>query len=46
MGYYYDSVGDYVGALWLVAGLAFLAAILIALLRDYPDEDSFPIHDQ
>ena len=36
MGYYHDTVGDYVGALWLVAGLVTLSAILIALLPPYP----------
>jgi MFS family permease len=44
MGYYHDSIGDYVGALWLVAGLVILAAVLIALLRPYPDPDDFPVH--
>ena len=38
MGYYHDTVGDYVGALWLVAGLVTLSAILIALLPPYPKD--------
>ncbi len=36
MGYYHDTFGDYVGALWLVAGLVVVGAILIALLPPYP----------
>ena len=44
MGYYYDLVGNYVGALWLVAALVLLGALLIAILKDYPDPDEFPVH--
>ncbi len=44
MGYYHDAVGDYVGALWLVAGLVIIGAALIALLRPYPDPEDFPAH--
>jgi len=36
MGYYYDSVGNYIGALWGVAVLALSGGVLIALLPDYP----------
>jgi len=46
MGYYHDAVGDYVGALWLVAGLVILGAVLIALLQPYPDPDDFPAHPE
>jgi MFS family permease len=46
MGYYHDAFGDYVGALWLVAGLAILGAVLIALLRPYPNPDDFPAHPE
>jgi MFS family permease len=44
MGYYHDSFGDYIGALWLVAGLVIIGAVLIALLRPYPDPNEFPAH--
>ena len=44
MGYYHDAVGDYIGALWFVAGLVIIGAVLIALLRPYPDPDDFPAH--
>ena len=37
MGYYFDSIGDYRGVLWLVVGLVVLAAVLIALVPGYPD---------
>ncbi|MFB3079851.1 MAG: MFS transporter [Lysobacterales bacterium] len=37
MGYYYDTVGNYVGALWVVAALVLLGALLIAMLSDYPE---------
>jgi MFS family permease len=46
MGYYHDAVGDYIGALWLVAGLVILGAVLIALLRPYPDPSDFPAHPE
>ena len=42
MGAYYDSVGNYVGALWVVAGLVLAGALLIAMLQDYPDPEHFP----
>jgi MFS family permease len=42
MGTYHDSVGDYIGALWVVTGLVLLGAVLIALLPDYPDPQEFP----
>ncbi len=41
MGTYHDTAGDYVGALWLVVVLVLLGAVLIALLREYPDTESF-----
>lgn len=37
MGYYYDSHGDYIGALWGVVALVLLGAVLIARLSPYPD---------
>jgi MFS family permease len=37
MGIYYDRIGDYIGALWFVAGLVLLGIILILLLPPYPD---------
>ena len=37
MGIYHDKVGNYIGALWLLAAIVFLGAILIALLKPYPD---------
>ena len=37
MGYYHDTAGDYVGALWVVAGLVLVGAGLIAALPGYPD---------
>jgi MFS family permease len=41
MGYYHDSTGNYVGALWGVAALVILGAILIALLPPYPEPTDF-----
>jgi MFS family permease len=41
MGYYHDAFGTYVGALWGVAALVILGAILIALLPPYPDAQDF-----
>jgi MFS family permease len=41
MGYYHDTFGDYIGALWLVAGLVIAGALLIALLPPYPAARSF-----
>jgi predicted MFS family arabinose efflux permease len=37
MGAYYDVAGDYIGALWVVAGLAVISTMLIVLLGPYPD---------
>jgi predicted MFS family arabinose efflux permease len=37
MGAYYDVAGDYIGALWVVAGLAVISTALIVLLGPYPD---------
>jgi MFS family permease len=36
MGAYYDVAGDYIGALWVVAGLAVISTMLILLLGPYP----------
>jgi MFS family permease len=38
MGYYFDSVGDYTGALWFVAGLALVGALLVAVMSPYPEK--------
>jgi MFS family permease len=37
MGYYHDSHGDYIGALWGVVVLVLLGAVLIAKLSPYPE---------
>jgi predicted MFS family arabinose efflux permease len=37
MGAYYDKAGNYIGALWAIAGLVALGTLLIALLGKYPD---------
>jgi MFS family permease len=37
MGYYFDSHGDYIGALWGIVVLVLLGALLIAKLSPYPD---------
>ncbi len=37
MGAYFDAVGNYRGALWLVAGLVLVGTALIAMLGPYPD---------
>ena len=37
MGYYFDTVGNYDGALWFVAGLALLGALLVAMMSPYPE---------
>lgn len=39
MGIYHDRAGDYVAALWFIAGLVLLGALLIALLRPYPEPE-------
>lgn len=36
MGRYYDLVGNYINALWVVAALVFVAVVLILLLGPYP----------
>jgi MFS family permease len=36
MGYYFDSVGNYTGALWFVAILALIGALLVAIMSPYP----------
>lgn len=38
MGYYFDRVGDYTGALWCVAGLALVGALLVAVMSPYPEK--------
>ena len=38
MGYYFDRVGDYTGALWCVAGLALVGALLMAVMSPYPEK--------
>lgn len=40
MGIYYDRIGNYIGALWFVAGLVFLGITLMLLLGPYPDTKS------
>lgn len=37
MGSYYDMAGNYLGALWIVAGLVALGTLLIVLLGKYPN---------
>lgn len=37
MGIYHDRAGDYIGALWFIAGIGLMGAILIAMLKPYPD---------
>jgi len=37
MGFYHDRAGDYIGALWFMAGIVLLGAMLIANLKPYPD---------
>jgi len=36
MGIYHDKAGDYIGALWFVAGLVLIGTILIVMLKPYP----------
>ena len=38
MGYYFDTVGDYTGALWFVAILALIGALLVAIMSPYPEQ--------
>jgi len=42
MGVYYDTFGDYIGALWFVAALVLLGTILILMLKPYPDLEEKP----
>ena len=37
MGLYYDRAGNYIGALWVVAGIVVIGTILITLLGPYPE---------
>ncbi|MCP5215627.1 MAG: MFS transporter [Pseudomonadales bacterium] len=37
MGRYFDSAGNYINALWLVAVLVAVGIVLIVLLKSYPD---------
>ena len=39
MGYYFDTVGDYTGALWFVAILALIGALLVAIMSPYPEQN-------
>ena len=39
MGLYYDRAGNYIGALWIVAGIVVVGTILIALLGPYPGRE-------
>lgn len=38
MGAYYDAVGHYVGALWVLLAIVGIGTLLITLLGPYPDE--------
>jgi MFS family permease len=38
MGAYYDAVGDYIGALWVMTGLVVISTALIAVLGPYPGQ--------
>jgi MFS family permease len=38
MGAYYDAVGHYVGALWVLVVIVGIGTLLITLLGPYPDE--------
>ncbi len=42
LGKYHDQHGDYTGALWFVASLVLLGAILILMLKPYPDLEKQP----
>lgn len=37
MGFYYDNVGNYIGALWFIAFIVLIGTILIATLEPYPN---------
>jgi MFS family permease len=37
MGAWHDHAGNYIGALWIVAGIVTIGTILIAVLKPYPD---------
>jgi len=37
MGIYHDKAGNYIGALWFLAAIVLLGAILIAILKPYPE---------
>jgi len=39
MGYYFDQVGDYTGALWVVVGLVLVGAVLVAKMSPYPEKE-------
>jgi MFS family permease len=36
-GLYYDHAGNYIGALWGIAGVVFVGIVLILRLGPYPD---------
>ncbi len=40
MGIYFDRVGNYINALWVLTGVVFVAVVLIARLGPYPDPGS------
>ena len=37
MGIYHDKAGNYIGALWFLAAIVLLGAILIVILKPYPE---------
>lgn len=37
MGIYYDIVGNYIGALWFIAGIVLAGTVLIVMLDPYPN---------
>jgi MFS family permease len=42
MGVYYDSVGDYLGALWVITGLVVISTVIIVVLGPYPAAERSP----
>lgn len=37
LGIYFDAVGNYIGALWIIVAIVLVGTVLIALLGPYPD---------